>query len=105
MMYILYCFILYLYVGYTYICWIKYKNGAGFKVNEFATYVTDIVDMCTMTILFWPLFILIHMTMVLYERFNLDNIVDKISPNSFYDRGTHDNDPDVQVEKHLLGGK
>ena len=102
-MYIAFNIVLYFYIGYTYVCWIKYREGAGFDIHKFATSMAE--EAWPIVTLLWPLTIMAHFCCNIYNRFDLERIVNKISPDSFEQRGIHDNDVDKQAEKHLLGGR
>ena len=96
-------FLLYLFIGYTYVCWISYREGAGFDVNDFAT---DAVDQAWGIVMIgWPILATLHISFNIHDKYKLDRrLFNKISPRSFYNRGKDDNDIHKQAEKHLLGG-
>lgn len=104
-MFIAYNVLLYFYIGYTYICWMNYRDGAGFDIHGFAKDICNDGALQIAVVLFWPVFILSHVVANLYDKFDLQKIVSKISPDAFYERGQHDDDINKQAEKHLLGGK
>ncbi len=103
MMYVIYCVLLYFYIGYTYVCWIAYREGAGFNIHGVAIATMD--EAWPAVMILWPLAMIVHMGCVVYDKFNLEKTVHRISPYSFRKRGEHDNNADVQAEKYLLGGK
>jgi len=104
-MYIAFLVILYFYIGYTAVCWINYRIGAGFQVHDFPKGMMDDPGLTIMYAILWPFFMIIHASIVIYDKFNLQTTINKISPSSFYKRGEYDNDLEIQAEKHLLGGK
>lgn len=103
MVYGVFVTLLYFYIGYTYMCWVKYRHGAGFDVNDVA--ILFVKDIWFLVLIAWPFVMIIHTGVNIYDKFNLETLYNKISPESFYDRGVEDNDINKQAEKHLLGGK
>lgn len=102
-MYIIFVILLYFYIGYTYVCWVNYREGAGFEVHDFALGMMN--EVWGAVILLWPIGMIVHAAVVIYDKFSLERFASKISPLSFYKRGKVDNDPNIQAERHLLGRK
>lgn len=100
-------FVLYFYIGYTYVCWMNYREGAGFPESPIRHgFISDDV-LPTMCVLLWPLAIFVHILVnvciFLENKFKVfTSLEEGISPSSFYKRGKRDNDVNLQAERHLL---
>lgn len=103
-------FLFYLLIGYIYLCWISFKAGAGYEMAETSRFIADDDNSILAVPLLWPVLMLIHAKENIHgslrKFITRDKLgfLNKLSPSSFRKRGEIANDPDIQAEKHLLGG-
>lgn len=103
MWYIIYNVILYFYIGYTYLCWMNYRKGAGFNVSKMND---EMREAWVIPLTVWPIIMPIHCGVVFYDGYIDENkLFNKLRPEAFYNKGKEDNDIEKQSEKHLLGVK
>ena len=99
---------IYILIGYLFICRLAYRQGAELYIpGPFRNMYCDGLGI-TVAIMFMPMVLAIY---IIYRIFNVISrihntyIPNTLTPDSFYKKGEIANNADIQVEKHLLGGK